>query len=64
MLLFISSHAETVPWGDAEAIELVDKPYPANMDKVYFEARNALLEKFGYDMMKDGADYNPPTTVF
>ena len=27
-------------------------------DKEYYEARQALMEKYGYDMMAEGADYN------
>ena len=55
--------ATTWAQGDAEAMALVEKLHPENMDKAYFEARNALLNKFGYGMMKDGADYNFLTTV-
>lgn len=64
MLFLISCYAEPVVWGDAEAMDLVEKLHPENMDKAYCEARNALLNKFGYGMMKDGKDYNLPTTIF
>ena len=49
--------------GDAEAMDLVEKLESESLNKEYFEARNELLERLGYGMMKDGADYPLLTTV-
>ncbi|MBY0584445.1 alpha/beta hydrolase [Murdochiella sp. Marseille-P8839] len=48
---------------DTEAMQLVEKLKPEEMDQEYVDARNSLLTKFGYSMMKDGTDYNFLTTV-
>ncbi len=56
---------EALGWaaGDAEALALVDQLTPECMTMEHIMARNALMTKYGYDMMKDGADYNLVTTV-
>lgn len=51
--------------GDAEAMALVDKLTPGNMTLEHIQAKNELMAKYGYDMMKDGTDYPLlPTVLF
>lgn len=49
--------------GDDEALGLVEQLTPNNITMDHITARNALMEKYGYSMMKDGTDYNLITTV-
>lgn len=49
--------------GDEEALALVVQLTPGNFTLEHIKARNSLMEKFGYDMMVDGSDYNLVTTV-
>ncbi len=50
--------------GDEEGIALLEKWSPENEDSIEaLQARNAIMERYGYGMMKDGSDYNLYTTV-
>ena len=56
---------EALVWaeGDEEALALVKQLTPDNFTMDHIMARNALMEKYGYSMMVDGADYNLITTI-
>lgn len=56
---------EALVWaeGDEEALELVRRLTPENMTMEHISARNTLMKKYGYDMMKDGSDYNLAAAV-
>ena len=56
---------EALRWaeGDEEALALVDRLSPDDFNMDHIKARNTLMEKYGYNMMVDGADYNLVTTV-
>lgn len=43
---------------DAEGLELLACITPGNYTEEYFRARNLLMQKYGYDMLRDGTDYN------
>ncbi len=49
--------------GDREAMELVEQLTPEKLTAEHINARNALMNKYGYNMMKDGSDYNLIATV-
>ncbi len=49
---------------DEEALALVAQLTPDNLTMDHLNARNALMEKYGYGMMVDGSDYNLYTTIF
>lgn len=48
---------------DEEALALVAKLTPDNVTMEHLNARNALMNKYGYGMMVDGSDYNLYTTI-
>ncbi len=56
---------EAMLWaeGDAQALELVNQLTPSHVTMEHIRARNALMEKYGYDMMVNGSDYNEVTTI-
>lgn len=56
---------EALRWaaGDEEALALVNQLTPDNFTMDHIKARNALMDKYGYSMMVDGADYNLITTI-
>ena len=56
---------EALKWaeGDEEALALVHQLTPDNFTMDHIMARNTLMEKYGYGMMVDGADYNLMTTI-
>lgn len=56
---------EALQWaeGDEEALALVSQLTPEDFTLDHIMARNALMEKYGYSMMVDGADYNLVTTI-
>lgn len=56
---------EAMKWaGDDEAsLELVNALTPDKLTMEYFNARNQLMNKHGYSMMKDGADYSLAAAV-
>lgn len=49
--------------GDDEAMELVNQLTPERMTIEHINAKNALMKKYGYDMMVDGSDYDLITTI-
>lgn len=51
---------EALKWaqGDTEAMKLVEQLTPEDYSMEHFAAKNALMKKYGYDVMVDGADYN------
>ncbi len=55
-----SFQEEALSWseGDEEALKLVGELTPEHITMEHILARNALMDKFGYGMMKDGSDYN------
>lgn len=60
-----SFREEALIWseGDEESLELVRQLNPDSITMEHILARNALMEKYGYSMMKDGSDYNLVTTI-
>ncbi|MGN0483077.1 MAG: alpha/beta hydrolase [Lachnospiraceae bacterium] len=48
---------------DEEALALVDQLTPNQLTLEHLNARNLLMEKYGYSMMVDGSDYNLLTTI-
>lgn len=51
---------EAVKWteNDEEGRLLVEKLTVGDFSMEYYAARNALMERYGYDMLVDGTDYN------
>lgn len=49
--------------GDASALDQIEELKPEEMTLEYIKKRNALLDKYGYSMMKDGTDYFLPTSI-
>lgn len=49
--------------GDEEAMALVEQLTPENVTMTHVAAKDALMEKYGYGMMRDGSDYNQYTTI-
>ena len=43
---------------DEEGLELLASITPGHYSEEYFRARNLLMQKYGYDMLRDGTDYN------
>ena len=56
---------EALLWaeGDEEVLQLVNQLTPDNTTVEHFTARNAIMQKYGYDMMVNGADYNLISTI-
>jgi len=56
---------EAVLWADGneETLELVNQLTPEFMTKEHIVARNTIMQKYGYDMMVNGSDYNLVTTL-
>ena len=50
----------TIKWAgnDEESRRLIEKLNVGEFSMEYFAARNALMEKYGYNMLVDGTDYN------
>lgn len=48
---------------DEEGLELLKSLTPEHFSEEHFNARNLLMEKYGYGLMRDGTDYNIPATV-
>ncbi|MCM1107272.1 MAG: alpha/beta hydrolase [Blautia sp.] len=48
---------------DDKGIALVQTLTPENMTEEHFTARNLLMEKYGYDLLRDGTDYNMVTAM-
>lgn len=49
--------------GDAEALALVDQLSTDQFTMEHINAKNLLMEKYGYGMMVDGSDYNLAATI-
>jgi len=45
---------------DKEGLELLKSITPEHLTEEHFINRNLLMEKYGYDLMRDGTDYNMP----
>lgn len=56
---------EALIWaeGDEEALQLVNQLTPNNTTVEHFGIKNEIMQKHGYDMMVNGADYNLITTI-
>ena len=56
---------EALLWakGDEDTLALVNTLTPDCMTKEHITARNAIMKKYGYDMMANGSDYNLFMTV-
>ncbi len=56
---------EAMLWaeGDEETLELLNRLTPDNITMEHIAARNAIMQKYGYDMMANGSDYNLVTTI-
>lgn len=49
--------------GNEEAMASVEQLTPEKMTMDHIKARNALMDKYGYSMMRDGSDYNFYATI-
>ncbi len=49
--------------GDSETMQLVQQLTPGCLTTEHIGAKNAILQKYGFDMMVNGSDYNLFTTV-
>lgn len=59
---FLEAAAEWV--GDeAEGLELLKAITPDHFTLEHFNARNRLMEKYGYDILRDGTDYSMPAAM-
>lgn len=58
-------YAFTRKWaeGDDEAMKLVEQLTPEDNTIEHIKAKNTLMERYGYDLMVDGSDYNLVTTI-
>lgn len=56
---------EALVWaeGDEEALQLVNQLTPDNTTVEHFDVKNVIMQKYGYDMMVNGADYNLIATI-
>ncbi len=56
---------EAMLWaeGDNETLELINQLTPDNITMEHLTARNAIMQKYGYDMMVNGSDYNLVATI-
>lgn len=56
----IAFKEEAVKWAgnDEESSRLIEKLNVGDFSMEYYAARNALMEKYGYNMFADGTDYN------
>ncbi len=51
---------EAILWadGDEETLKLINQLTPEKVTMEHVIARNTIMQKYGYDMMVDGSDYN------
>lgn len=49
--------------GDQETLQLINQLTPDHVTMEHITARNAIMQKYGYDMMVNGSDYNFITTI-
>lgn len=55
--------AEIWAVGDEETLKLVNQLTPDKLTMEHIAARNTIMQKYGYDMMVNGSDYNLLTTI-
>ena len=48
---------------EAEGLELLEAITPDHFTLEHFNARNRLMEKYGYDILRDGTDYSMPAAI-
>ncbi len=48
---------------DKEGLELLKAVTPEHFTEEHFVSRNLLMERYGYDLMRDGSDYNIPAAI-
>ena len=48
---------------DEEMLNLVEQLTPDNPTVEHFSIKNTIMQKYGYDMMAKGADYNLISTI-
>ncbi|MDE6788093.1 MAG: alpha/beta hydrolase [Ruminococcus sp.] len=60
----IAFKEEATKWvgNDEEGKQLIEKLTIGDFSMEYYAARNALMEKYGYDIFADGTDYNLAAT--
>lgn len=56
---------EAILWaeGDGETMKLINQLTPDNITMDHISAKNTIMQKYGYDMMVNGSDYNLVTTI-
>lgn len=56
---------EALKWAqnDSQALSLINSLNPENPTVEYFNERNKIMDKYGYGMMVNGADYNLISTI-
>lgn len=56
---------EAIKWAknDEETLKLLEKVNPEDITPDSIEAKNKILKKYGYNIMKDGADYFLPAAI-
>lgn len=57
--------SEAIKWAkdDKETMKLIEKINPEEITVESIKAKNEILNKYGYGIMKDGLDYCPITTI-
>ena len=48
---------------DKDGLKLLESITPENFTEEHFVTRNLIMEKYGYNLMVDGTDYNLPATI-
>lgn len=61
-IAFLKAAAEWVG-ADEEGAKLLAAMDPEHFSAEYFTAQNRLMEKYGYDILVDGTDYNMPAAI-
>lgn len=56
---------EAIKWAknDEETLKLLEKVHPEDITPDSIKAKNKILKKYGYNIMKDGADYFFPAAI-
>ena len=49
--------------GDEEILDLVNQLTPDNITMEHISAKNTIIQKYGYDMITNGSDYNLAATI-
>lgn len=60
-----SFRQEALQWaeGDQETLDLINQLTPNHVTMEHITARNTIMQKYGYDMMANGSDYNLIATI-